>query len=165
MTTGHFNSFGNKGFVKSKYKQNVAAGEKLTGAEFEMTFDEYPELSVLIRSTQFAAMGRADVEDFGPMGLKFVQHGAIENSGEIAVTCVETISGKVLSAIQDIVWNKKYVTVRIRATPESTAGVSPDSLKQKLEDCKIRSEPVDLSTEDTAALVKPSITIMYNWKD
>ncbi|HHY0551948.1 TPA: hypothetical protein ACVU5P_004267 [Vibrio parahaemolyticus] len=162
---GHLNAIGNRQFIKAKYKQNLAAGEKLSGAEFEMTIDEYPDVSVLIRSTQFAAVGRADVEDFGPMGLKYNQHGPYENSGEIAATAVETIYGDVLKCIKQIVMNKEYVTVRVRATPESTAGLSPAALDQKYEDCKIRSDVVDLSTEDTAALVKPAFTIVYNWKD
>ncbi|EGQ7810385.1 baseplate protein [Vibrio parahaemolyticus] len=162
---GHLNTIGNRQFVKAKYKQNLAAGEKLSGAEFEMTFDEYPDISVLIRSTQLAANGTADVEDFGPMGMKFTQHGPYENNGEIAVTAVETITGAALAVIKDIVKEKKYVTVRVRATPESTAGISPDSLDQKYEDCKLRSDVIDLSTEDTAALVKPAMTIIYNWKD
>lgn len=163
--SGHFNSVGNMAYLKTKFSQNLSAGEKLSGAEFEMRIEEYPGLTVLIRSTQFPAMGRADIEDFGPMGLNFTQHGPLENKGEIAVTAVETISGPVLAAIRDIVKNKKYVTITIRATPESMAGESSNSLKFRLSHCKLRSDVVDLSTEDTAALVKPAFTIVYNWVD
>lgn len=159
----HFNSFGNPKFLKAKFKQNFAAGEKLNGAEFEMTIDEYPDVAVLIRTAQFGGIGRADVEDFGPMGMKFTQHGPIENSGELACTAVETIEGDVARIFKQIVWNKEYVTVRMRATPESKAGLSPDALKRKYMYCKIRSDVVDVSTEDTAALVKPAFTIIYNW--
>ena len=162
---GHFNTTGDMSFLKTKFNQNLQAGEKLMGAEFEMICEEYPELTVLIRSTQFPAMGRADVEDFGPMGLNFTQHGALENKGEITVVAVETIAGAVLKAIRTIVKNKQYVTLAIRSTPESTAGASAEPLKFKLSHCKLRSDVVEWSTEDTAALVKPSMTIVYNWVD
>lgn len=163
--SGHFNAKGDLSFLKTKFNQNLAAGEKLMGAEFQMVFEGYPDLSVLIRSTQFPAMGRADVEDFGSMGLNFTQHGALENKGEITVTCVETLQGKVLEAVRDIVKNKKYVNLTIESTPESTSGTSVDSLKFKLSHCKLRSDVVEWSSEDTAALVRVSMTIVYNWVD
>lgn len=163
--SGHFNTRGDVNFLKVKHMQNLQAGEKLQGHEFEMSIDQYPDLTVLIRSTQFPAMGRSDVEDFGQMGLKFVQHGALENSGEIAVMCVETIGGRVLEALRDIVKNKKYIDITIRSTPESLSGISPKPLKFKMTHCKVRSDAIDLSTEDQAALVKPAMTIVYNWVD
>ncbi|UTM60414.1 baseplate protein (plasmid) [Photobacterium sp. CCB-ST2H9] len=163
--SGHFNSRGNTAFLKVKFDQNLSAGEKLSGAEFEMTIDQYPEISVLIRSTQIGAMGRSDVEDFGPMGMKFVQHGPLENSGEIACTAVETIAGPVLRMLQKVVKNKEYLDITIRATPESTAGISAEGAAHRYEHCKLRSDVIDLSTEDQAALVKPPFTIVYNWKD
>lgn len=163
--SGHFNTRGDTNFLKMKYTQNLAAGEKLQGHEFEMVINQYPDLTVLVRSTQFPAMGRSDVEDFGPMGLKFVQHGALENSGEIAVTCVETIGGRVLEALRKIIRDKEYVDVTIRSTPESMSSLSATPLQFELSDCKLRSDIIDLSTEDQAALVKPAITIVYNWVD
>lgn len=163
--SGHFNSRGDKSFLKQKFNMNMAAGEKLAGHEFEMTIDQYPQVNVLIRSTQFAAMGRSDIEDFGSMGLKFVQHGALENSGEITVTCAETLTGRALAMVRDIIKNKKYIDITIKATPESLSGATPAALKQRLEYCKLRCDVVDLSTEDQAALVKPSMTIVYNWID
>lgn len=165
LNSGHFNTRGDTNFLKMKYTQNLAAGEKLQGHEFEMSVDEYPDLTVVVRSTQFPAMGRSDVEDFGQMGLKFNQHGALENSGEIAVTCVETIGGRVLEMMREIVKNKQYVNITIRSTPESLSGVSPKPLKFKLSHCKLRSDVIELSTEDQATLVKPAITVVYNWVD
>jgi hypothetical protein len=162
---GFDNAKGNINFLKQKFLKNVNAGEKMTGAEFEMTIEEYPQLTVLVRSTQMPAMGRADVEDFGQMGLGFIQNGALENKGECAVVAAETIKGDVIDALRDIVRNKKYVTVNLASTPESTAGVGAEAHKFKLEHCKLRSDAIDLSTEDTAAIVKPSITIQYNWCD
>lgn len=162
---GHSNSKGNVGFLKNRYQKNMAAGEKLSAAEFEMTIDGYPNLSVLVRSTQIPAMGRAAIEDFGPNGLKFEQQGPLENSGEITVTCVETIKGDVVASIYDIVSNKKYVNLKIQPTPESTGGKAPKGTAWRLEDCKLRCEAIDLATEDVTNLVKPSITITYNWKE
>lgn len=162
---GHFNTQGNMPFLKTKFTQNLNAGEKLIGSEYELVIAEYPELSVLIRTAQFPALGRADVEDFGPMGLNFTQHGPLENKGEITVTAVEVLSGEILKAIRKIVKNKEYVTITIRATPESTGGETAEPLKFKLSHCKLRSDVVEWSTEDTAALVKPSMTIVFNWVD
>ena len=163
--SGHFNTHGNTGFLKQKFNLNMAAGEKLMGHEFEMRIDQYPDVNVLIRGTQFAAMGRSDVEDFGMMGLKFTQHGALENSGEITVTCTETLTGRALKMVRDIIKNKKYIDITIAATPESTSGATAAPLKQRLEYCKLRCDAVDLSSEDQASLVKPSLTIVYNWID
>ncbi|WP_419238319.1 hypothetical protein ACN08L_16075 (plasmid) [Photobacterium leiognathi subsp. mandapamensis] len=163
--SGHFNTKGDMAYLKTQFNKNLNAGEKLMGAEFEMLVEEYPELTVLIRSTQFPAMGRADVEDFGPQGMNFTQHGALENKGEITVTAVETLTGQVLKAIRNIVKNKQYVNITIRATPESTSGATAEPLKFRLSHCKVRSDVVEWSTEDTAALVKPSMTIVYNWVD
>lgn len=162
---GHSNSRGNIGFLKSRYQKNMAAGEKLSAAEFEMTIDGYPNFSVLVRSAQIPAIGRAEIEDFGPNGLKFVQQGPYENSGEVTVQAVETLKGEVLKSVYDIVINKKYVHINIQPTPESLAGSAPSGTAWRMEDCKLRSDAVDQSTEDVTALVKPSITITYNWKE
>ncbi|QFT40113.1 MULTISPECIES: baseplate protein [unclassified Vibrio] len=165
MAAGPFNAKGDINFLKQKFTKNLNAGEKMMGTEFEMKILEYPDLTVLVRSTQFPAMGRADVEDFGQMGMGIIQNGPLENKGEIAVVVVETITGPVLKALRKIVRNKEMVTVSIESTPESTSGTGAESHSFKLEHVKVRSDAIDLSTEDTAALVKPSITLQYNWCD
>lgn len=156
---------GNEPYLKAKFLKNQAAGEKAFAAEFEMTIDEYPEISVLVRTAQYPAMGRTDVEDFGQMGLGVVMQGPLENKGEIAITCVDTLNGPVIGMMRDIIRNKKYVTVNIQATPESKAGLAVKHHKFRLSMCKLRSDAIDLATEDAAALVKPSITVQYNWVD
>ena len=163
--SGPYNAKGNTKFLKQKFNKNIAAGEKMMGTEFEMKIKEYPDLTVLIRSTQFPAMGRSDIEDYGQMGMGFVQNGVLENKGEIAVTVVETITGRVLEMLRKVVRNKEYLTITIEATPESTIGKGAKSHYFKLEHTKIRSDAIDLSTEDTSALVKPSLTLQYNWCD
>lgn len=161
--SGFFNTKGNMGFLKERFNRNLSAGEKLVGAEFWMDIHGYENISVLIRSVQVPEMGREDIEDFAPMGVKFNQHGTIKNSGEITVACVETLDGKVYAAVLDLVRNKRYVDITIRTTAESSDGSTPDSLIRKLSHCKVYCEQVDLSTEDTTALVKPSLRIVYNW--
>lgn len=161
--TGFNNAKGNMGFLKKQLLKNINAGEKAMGFEFEMTFEDAPNLSVLIRSTQMPAMGRADVEDFGPMGLGFTQAGAFENKGEVAATAVDTLSGDVLKYLYKAVKNKEYKKITIRPTAESLNGNSPTGTVCVLDHCKIRSDAIDYSTEDTAALVKPAMTITYNW--
>ena len=162
---GFENAKGDIAYLERRFTQNVNAGEKWMGAEFKMTIEEYPDLEVLIRTTQIGAMGRADAEDFGPMGLAIVQNGPLENKGEIAVTAVETITGTVLKMIREIVRDKKMVTVRIESTPESTSGKGSEHLNFRYKHVKIRSDVIDLSTEDNVAIVKPPMTLMYNWMD
>ncbi len=163
--SGHTNTKSSLGLLKTKFRKNLDAGEKLLGAEFEMTIDGYPDLTVLIRSTQLPAMGRADVEDFGPMGLNFTQHGPLENKGEITVNCVETIKGPVVRALQDMIRGKKYVNITIKPTPESLDGKPAKGATCRMEHCKLRSDAIELSTEDVQSLVKPSITVTYNWSE
>lgn len=161
--SGHSNTKGQMSFVKQRFRNNLNAGEKLNGSEFEMVFDNNSNMTVLIRATQLPPQGRADVEDFGPMGMKFSQHGPLENSGEITVSAVETIKGVVIPFITDAIRNKKYIDIMIRPTPESLNGKSPSKTTCRLEHCKIRVDAVDLATEDVQALVKPNMTITYNW--
>lgn len=163
--SGHSNTKGNMGFVKRQFRKNLEAGEKMNGSEFEMVFDGAPDMTVLIRSTQLPQQGRADVEDFGPMGVSFTQHGPLENKGEITVACVETIKGVIIPYITDLIRGRKYVDITIRPTPESLAGKSPKGTTCRLEHCKIRVDGIDLATEDVQALVKPNLTITYNWTE
>lgn len=161
--TGFVDSIGNMPYLKAQFLKNVAAGERSSAAEFQLTIDEFPEISVRVRTAQFPAMGRADVEDFGPMGLGITQHGPLENKGEVSLTCIETMTGPVIGMMRDIIRNKKYVTVKIQTTPESTMGVAVDDHKFRLLMCKLRSDAIDLATEDTTAIIKPTITVQYNW--
>lgn len=163
--SGHFNSIGNAGLLKTQYVKNKLAGEKLSGFEFELAVKDYPMWTVLVRSAAFPAMGRSDIEDYGPAGLLFVQHGALENSVEITVTTVEPIVGVVLQDLRDIIKNKQYVDMTLRVTSESMSGMPGRGHEIELLDCKIRSDALELSTEDTAALAKISMTIRCNFID
>lgn len=163
--SGHSNTKGNKGFLKKQYTQNKSMGEKAMAFEFKLSIKGYPNWSILCRSAQWPAMGRSDVEDFGAGGLKFVQHGALENSGEMAISCVETIKGDIIKDIRKIVMDKEYIDITIELTPESRGGDSIADQSVTLLDCKLRSDAIELSTEDQAALVKPTMTAIYNFID
>jgi hypothetical protein len=165
MSAGHSNAVGNKAFLKSYYTANKSQGEKLVGAEFTMVFDGDDNMGTLIRTAQMPEMTREDVEDYGPNGTKFNQHGPIRNSGEMSVQCVETISGTVLQFIKDQIENKSYTDITFSQNPESLSGSTTDAGTITLLDCKIYCDAVDFSTEDVTALVRPSLRIVYNWID
>ncbi|PLR29957.1 baseplate protein [Chimaeribacter californicus] len=160
---GHANAVGNAAYLKTRYTMNKAMGEKLNGSEFLLTIIGHEELSALIRTAQLPERTREDVEDYGPGGMKYVQHGPIRNSGEMACQCIETITGKMLAFIKDAVNNKSYFDVTISAAPESLGGEAPDSLTVTLYDCKIYVDSTDLSTEDVTSAVRPNLRIVYNF--
>lgn len=163
--SGHTNTKGDTGFLKKQYNQNKAMGEKAMAFEFKLTAKGYPNWSILCRSSQWPAMRRSDVEDFGPSGLKFVQHGAMENSGEIQIMLVETINGDIIKDMREIIREKKYVDLTMELTPESASGNPGAGQSVDLLDCKLASDVIEFSTEDTAALVKPTVTAIYNFID
>lgn len=160
---GHYNSDmrGSAGLLKTHYNRNKAAGEKAMGFEYSMKILQHPELNVLVRSSQYPAFQREDVEDTGNMGLKFTQYGALINSGEITFTLAETIQGMALKTLKDIVFNKQYVDIEIALTPESSGCATTNPIY--LRDCTLKTDAVDLANEDTTAIIKPSVTAHYNW--
>ncbi len=129
-----------------------------------MTIKGYENLSILIRTTQFPEMTREDVEDVGPGGLKFNQHGVMRNSGEFQASCVETIEGHVFKAVRELVREKKYVDIVISASIESKAG-GDGGMKRTFTHCKVYCDAIDMSSEDVTTAVRPSLRIVYNWAD
>ncbi|EAS5032271.1 baseplate protein [Salmonella enterica] len=166
---GHRNTRGNKKFLKARYTANVAKGEALVSSEFQLTFRGFENLSVLVRTAQIPEMTREDVEDYGPNGVKYNQHGPIRNSGELQVQCVETIEGDILQFIKDRIAAKDYVDIEMAATPESksvgTEAKTTAATTIEMLDCKIYSDAIDMSTEDVTAAVRPPLRIVYNWID
>ncbi|EKS6507014.1 MULTISPECIES: baseplate protein [Enterobacteriaceae] len=160
--SGFANTKADTAFLKSRFNKNIAAGEKLIGSEFWMTFKGYDNLSILVRSTQIPEMTREDVEDFGPGGMKFNQHGTLRNSGEYQVTCAETIDGTVLAAVKELVYGKKYIEVTVQAAAESNSG-DHKGLIRTFSHCKIYSDAVDFSSEDVTTVVRPTLRVVYNW--
>lgn len=154
---------GNVGFLKKAYKQDKALGQKLKGYEFKLTIEGYEHLTPMVRSAQFPAIKRTPVEDKGAMGVSVPSHGALENSGEITITFIETVKGDLLKALRQIIVNGEEPKITMEATPESTAGEAPKSLIFEMEDCLLACDAIDGSTEDTAALLKPSVTVTYGW--
>lgn len=162
--TGFANSKPNMSFLKQRLNQNIAAGEKLISSEYWMTIKGYENISVLIRSTQFPEMTREDVEDVGPGGMKFNQHGPLRNSGEFQVSCVETIEGDVFKAVREWVREKKYLDITISAASESKGGEN-GGITRSFTHCKIYCDAVDLSSEDVTTAVRPSLRIVYSWAE
>ncbi|WP_241647053.1 baseplate protein [Rosenbergiella metrosideri] len=162
--SGFANSKPNMSFLKQRLNQNIAAGEKLISAEYWMTIKGYENISVLIRTTQLPEMTREDVEDVGPGGLKFNQHGVMRNSGEFQVSCVETIEGDVFKAVREWVREKKYLDITISAASESKGGES-GGITRSFTHCKIYCDAVDFSYEDVTAAVRPSLRVVYSWAE
>lgn len=160
--SGFSNTKADTAFLKSRFNKNLAAGEKLIGSEYWMTIKGYENLSVLVRSTQISEMTREDVEDYGPGGMKFNQHGTLRNSGEFQATCAETIEGTVLAAVKELVYGKKYVEIEMQAAAESNSG-EHKGLKRTYSHCKVYSDAVDFSSEDVTTVVRPTLRIVYNW--
>lgn len=154
---------GSYDYLQIQLERNIAAGQKLVASEFELTFDDYPKLAVLVRSASIPAIGREIAEEFGPMGMKIQQPTVLKNAGEMTINIVETTTGEVLKSIIDHVLNKKLTSVTMRATPESTMGLSADSLTYQLKYCSLESDAVEFSTEDVTNLIKVPITLRYNW--
>ena len=162
--SGFANTAPNMAFLKQRYNQNKAAGEKLISAEYWMTIKGYENLSVLIRSTQFPEMTREDVEDVAPSGVKFNQHGVLRNSGEFQVSCVETITGAVFAAVKDLVRNKRYVEIVIQAAAESNNG-DDAGVTRTFSDCKVYCDAIDMASDDVTTAVRPSLRVVYNWSE
>ncbi len=81
---GHNNTKGNRKFIKGRYTANAAKGERLVSSEFQLTFAGHEDIQRTgSHTSQIPEMTRENVEDYGPNGVKFNQHGPIRNSGEI----------------------------------------------------------------------------------
>ena len=162
--SGFSNTKADMGFLKKRLNQSLAAGEKLVGSEFWMRIKGYDNLSILIRTAQIPEMTREDVEDFAPSGIKINQHGPVRNSGEIQVTCAETIKGDVFKAVRQMVYGKEYVDIELQAAAESNSG-SDGGITRKLLHCKVYSDAIDFGSEDVTTVVRPTLRIVYNWAE
>ena len=153
---------GNVPLLKKSYQKWIALGEKVTGNEFKMEIEEYPDLTYLISTTQLPMMQRESVETYGPGGVKFIQQGRYVNAQDVPITFEEVLEGKTLEALRDWVKNKRYLKVTLGLVGESKS-TSSENTTVVMEDCWIEMEGVDLSKEDGATVVKPSGTLKANW--
>lgn len=153
---------GNVPLLKKSYKSWVALGEKVTGNEFKMAIEDYPDLTYLVSNVQLPPMQREPVEMYGPGGVKFVQQGRFINAQEVPITFEEVLEGKTLEALRDWVTNKYYKKVTLGLVGESKT-TSAESTTVVMEDCWLSLDGVDLSKEDGAVVVKPSGTLYANW--
>lgn len=156
------NVSGSVPLIKKSYKKWLALGEKVTGNEFKLVIEDYPDLTYLVSSTQLPMMQREMVETYGPNGVKFMQQGRYVNAQDVTITFEEVITGKMYQALRDWVKNKKYLKVTMGLVSESQT-TSSEYTTVVMEDCWIELEGVDLSKEDGATVVKPSGTLHANW--
>ena len=159
---GFGNTKADMGFLKKRFDQNIASGEKLLGSEYWAVIEGYEDISILFKTVQLPEQARQQIEDTMPGGLTMTQFGAYKNNGELTWQCVETIEGKVLAVVRDIILNKKYVNIKISAAAESNSGESK-GLTRSLLHCLVFSDAVDFSSEDLTAVVRPSLRVVYNW--
>lgn len=157
------NSRGNVSFLKKRLEANLAAGEKVVGSEFWMEIEGYPEVSILIRTTQLPEMTREDVEDYMPSGIKFSQAGVLRNQTEFQMQCAETIDGVVLQAFKKMILNKEYVNINFFLAPETYGGER--SPIRKMQYCRLGMDAVDFSSDDVTQAVRPSIRVICNWQE
>jgi len=161
---GFTNSKANKGYLRKRFNQSVAAGERLVGADYWMVIRGYENLSILIRTTQLGEFTREDVEDFVPSGVKINQHGVFRNQGEFQFQCAETISGEVLKAVKEWVMEKVYIDIDIYLATESNGGEQGKPIRS-YEMVKLYCDAVDLASEDVTVVVRPSMRAVFNWQE
>ena len=162
--SGFSNTKSDAGFLKKRFNQHVAAGERLISSEYWMRIKGYEHLSILIATTQLPEMTREDVETYVPGGMKFNQHGPIRNSGEFQVTCTETIKGDVFKAVRQMVVGKEYLDIEFAAAAESNSG-GDDGFKRTYSHCKVYSDAIDFDAEGVTTAVRPTLRIVYNWAE
>ncbi|MFA5618462.1 MAG: hypothetical protein WDK95_16740 [Syntrophorhabdaceae bacterium] len=146
---------------KTSLNKFVALGEKATSDDFRLHIDAYPELEYLVQAAQMPALKREMVEIVGPNGVQVQQQGKLINAGELPITFIETIDGKLLAALRQWVTQKEYHTVTLALISEGE-NVSNENTTIVLEGCWLESEPIELSVDDNTAL-KPTGTLHYNW--
>ncbi|MDC9590756.1 baseplate protein [Xenorhabdus sp. XENO-10] len=161
---GFSNSRANKAFLRKRFNQSKAAGERLVGADYWMVIRGYEHLSILIRTTQLGEFTREDVEDYAPSGVKINQHGVFRNQGEFQFQCAETIEGDVLTAAKEWVLEKVYLDIDIYLASESKNGEWGKPIRT-YEMVKLYCDAVDMAAEDVTAIVRPSMRAVYNWQE
>jgi hypothetical protein len=154
---------GNKKFVKKLYQAERAIGVKLKGNEFKFTVIGYEHLTAMFRTSQYPKTQREIIDEKGHGGVGIPEYGMLQNSGEITVSAVENVKGELLKALREIIETGKEVNCVMESMPEFTGGESAAPLVFNLDDCLLVSDAFDGATDDTAAIVKPSITITYGW--
>lgn len=155
---------GDSAFVKQKLIKHRQAGEKALAAQYRMAFEGFPDLEIAISNTQLPQMRRAHVESFGPLGTMSPQQGPLENAGEYTAQVYQTIKGKQLKALRQMVKNKTVIkSIIIAMTPESLSGADADGVK--LEECWIAVDATDFANDSVTEVVRIPITIYYVWSE
>jgi hypothetical protein len=146
---------------KSSLNKFVAMGEKATADDFQLRIEAYPEIEFLVQAAQIPPLRREMVEIVGPHGVQVQQQGKLINAGELPITFLETIDGKLLSLLRQWVTKKEYHTVTLALVSEGEQ-MSNMNTTFTLEGCWFESEAIELSVDDNTPL-KPTGTLHYNW--
>lgn len=155
---------GNTAAIKQKLIKHRQAGEKALAAQYKMTFEGFPDLEIVVASTQLPGIRRAQVESYGPMGTKSDQQGPVENGGEFTAQIFQTLKGKQLKTLREMVKNKTVIkSIDVALTPESTNLETIDGVK--LEECWIAVDAVDLANDSVTEVLRIPITIYYVWSE
>ncbi|MGF1905271.1 hypothetical protein [Aliivibrio salmonicida] len=154
---------GKPNFIRKKFMEHRAVGERLNASHYKMDVEGYPNLSVKIASTQLPGLERELIETYGPLGVQSNFQGNIKNAGEITTVIEETIKGETLKDLVKIILEKEYVNISIATTPEDLEG--KETHVCELLECSLTFDAVDLANESATEIVKPSVTIRYNFVD
>lgn len=157
------NAKGQRNFIREKFIAHRKVGERLNASHYEMIVDGYPNLTLKIAATQLPGLERVLIESFGAMGVESNHQGNIKNAGEVNTSIEETIKGDTLKDLNKIIYNKEYMDITINVTPEEKAGEAIYTCE--LLECSLMYDNVDLANESVTELVKPAVTIRYNWAD
>lgn len=133
------------------YNAHIAKGTGATSDVFWLTIDG-TDLRYLVQTTAIPAVAREPIEGFGPNGVQYTMAGRYKNIAEIPVSFKEVITGEVLQALKEWVFNGEYKNVTLEAAGNTW----------KLKDCWLEMEQTELSYEDNT-LVKPSGTLHVNF--
>lgn len=158
LTTG---AKGNRNTFKQHFMKSRAVGERQNAAHFAMSFDGFDDLNIKVSSTQLPAMERELIESYGAMGTMQNFQGNWKNAGEITVVIEETIKGDTLATLRNIIYNKLYVDVTVDLTPEDIDFKASTSCRML--ECSLMCDVVELANESVTELVKPSVTLRYNF--
>lgn len=157
-------SAGNASTAKQLLIKHRQAGEKVLAAEYKVDFEGYPDLSIVVTNCQMPAYRRTMVETHGPLGTKSNQQGPIENAGEFPAQIAQTIKGKQLRLLRQLVRDKIYIkTITVAMTPESSNAEAVDGCV--MEECWISIDALDFANDSVTEIVRVPLTINYNWSE
>ena len=159
------NTNANLTFLKKSIDKFIELGAKRGGYEFHMEIKDaaFADVSYLVFSTQIPQLSRYAIEQTGHMGLTSREQGIPETTHEITVQFQETVQGHIFEMMLSWYRKKEYkdVVLKLRGENDSTGGGNGKQFTLKR--CFLRSDPQDLSVEDTTQGFRPNVTLIYSY--